>query len=83
MSSYISMHVPEHVIHGKKAGPCLLICGALHGDEMNGISIIHKLLSNKSLKSVSGTLIAIPTLNVYGLMTLTRNLPDRRDLEGS
>ena len=83
MSSYISMHVPIHVIHGKKEGPCLLISGALHGDEMNGISIIHKLLSNKKLNSLSGTLIAIPTINVYGLMTLTRNLPDRRDLEGS
>ena len=83
LSSYISMHIPIHVIHGKKEGPCLLISGALHGDEMNGIEIIHKLLGSKYLNSLCGTLIAVPALNVYGLMTLTRNLPDRRDLDGS
>lgn len=77
------MHIPIHVIHGKKEGACLLVSGALHGDEMNGIEIIHKLLNSGQLKSLSGTLIAVPALNVYGLMTLTRNLPDRRDLDGS
>lgn len=83
ISSYISMHVPIHVVHGKQEGPVLLISGALHGDEMNGIDIVHHLLKTKALKGLKGTLIAIPAINVYGLMTLTRNLPDRRDLEGS
>lgn len=83
LSSYISMHVPIHVVHGKKEGPILLVSGALHGDEMNGIDIIHNLLKSKSIKGLRGTLIAIPAINVFGLMTLSRNLPDRRDLEGS
>ncbi|MCH9628046.1 MAG: N-alpha-acetyl-L-2,4-diaminobutyric acid deacetylase [Chlamydiales bacterium] len=83
LSTYTSMHIPIHVMHGKKEGPCLLVCSAIHGDEMNGISIIHKLLSKSVLKTLRGTLIAVPALNVYGLMTLTRNLPDRRDLDGS
>ena len=83
LSSYISMHVPIHVLHGKQEGPILLISGALHGDEMNGIDIVHNLLKSKSLNGLVGTLIAIPAMNVFGLMTLTRNLPDRRDLEGS
>ncbi len=81
--SYTSMHIPIHVIHGKKEGPCLLVCSSSHGDEMNGIAIIHKLLNTALLKSLRGTLIAIPVLNVYGLITLSRNLPDRRDLDGS
>lgn len=81
--SYTSMHIPIHVIHGKKEGPCLLVCSSSHGDEMNGIAIIHKLLNAALLKSLRGTLIAIPVLNVYGLITLSRNLPDRRDLDGS
>lgn len=83
LSTYISMHIPIHILHGKNAGPTLLISGALHGDEMNGIEIIHKLLNAGKLKSLSGTLIAVPAVNVYGLMTLSRNLPDRRDLDGS
>jgi predicted deacylase len=83
LSTYTSMHIPIHIIHGKREGPCLLCCAAIHGDEMNGIAIIHKLLNTQLLKSLRGTLIALPTINVYGLMTLTRNLPDRRDLDGS
>lgn len=81
--TYASMHIPIHVIHGKKEGPCLLVCSSIHGDEMNGIAIVHRLLNKNVLKALRGTLIAIPTLNVYGLMTLTRLLPDRRDLDGS
>lgn len=83
LSTYTSMHIPIHVIHGKREGPCLLVCAAMHGDEMNGIAIVHRLLNSKLLKSLRGTLIAVPAINVYGLMTLTRNLPDRRDLDGS
>lgn len=83
LSTYSSIHMPIHVIHGKKEGPCLLVCAAIHGDEMNGIAIIHRLLNTRVLKQLRGTLIAIPAINVYGLLTLNRNLPDRRDLDGS
>jgi len=77
------IYIPVHVIHGKKAGPTLLICGAIHGDEINGVAIIQKLLKLRLLNSIRGTLIVIPTINIYGMMTLSRNLPDRRDLDGS
>jgi len=77
------MHIPIHVIHGKKAGPTLLICAAIHGDEVNGVSIIHRLLNLSLLKSVYGTIIAVPVVNVYGLIARSRSLPDRRDLDGS
>ncbi|MCI5052326.1 MAG: succinylglutamate desuccinylase/aspartoacylase family protein [Simkaniaceae bacterium] len=77
------MFIPIHIIHGKFQGPTLLVCGAMHGDEVNGVAILHKLLNLRLLKSIKGTLILIPNMNVYGLMSNTRNLPDRRDLEGS
>jgi hypothetical protein len=77
------MHIPIHVIHGKKEGPCLLVCGAIHGDEMNGVAIIQRLLELSLVKKLNGTLIAVPVVNVYGLITKSRNLPDNRDLEGS
>lgn len=77
------MYIPMHIIHGKKEGPVLLICGAMHGDEVNGVAIIQKLLSLRSLKAIRGTLIVIPSINIYGMVTLSRNLPDRRDLESS
>lgn len=75
------MHIPIHVIHGKKEGPCLLVCAALHGDEVNGIAIIQKLLNYVQKKKIAGTLIAVPVVNIYGLMSQQRYLPDRRDLE--
>jgi len=77
------IYIPVHVIHGKKAGPVLLVCGAIHGDEINGVAISQRLLKLRMLRSLQGTLIVVPTLNIYGMMTLSRNLPDRRDLDGS
>ena len=77
------MYIPIHIIHGKKAGSTLLVCGSIHGDEINGVAITQKLMKLRLLKSIKGTLIVIPTMNIYGLITLSRNLPDRRDLEGS
>lgn len=81
--TFAPIYIPIHVIHGRKAGPTLLICGSMHGDEINGVAITQKLLNLRLLNSVRGTLIVVPTINVYGMMTLSRNLPDRRDLEGS
>lgn len=81
--TFAPIYIPIHVIHGKKKGPTLLVCAAVSGDEINGVAIAQKLLMLKSLNSVKGTLIVIPAINVYGLMTMSRTLPDRRDLEGS
>ena len=76
------MHIPIHIIHGKKKGPCLLICGTVHGDETNSIIIIQNLLQTDFLKKgFRGTLITIPVLNVYGLVAQTRDLPGGKDLE--
>lgn len=77
------MHIPIHVIHGKREGPCLLVSAALHGDEINGIAIVQKLLNFVSKRKIAGTLIAVPVVNIYGLMSGERYLPDRRDLENN
>lgn len=60
-----------------------MITAAIHGDEVNGIAIIQKLLKLDIAKPLNGTIIAIPALNVYGLLSHTRNLPDNRDLKSS
>ena len=75
--------MPAHVVHGRKPGPCLLVCAAIHGDELNGVEIIRRVLSHKLLNRISGTLIAIPIVNVFGFVAQTRYLPDRRDLNRS
>ncbi|XSG84008.1 MAG: succinylglutamate desuccinylase/aspartoacylase family protein [Methylohalobius sp. ZOD2] len=81
-SLYTHAPVPMtvHVIHGRRDGPRLLVCAAVHGDEINGIEIIRRLIRSPMLKGLRGTLIAVPIVNVYGFVRQSRYLPDRRDL---
>lgn len=76
-------HLPVRVIRGKKDGPVVFVSAAIHGDELNGIEIIRRLRKLNILKRLKGTLILVPIVNVYGIMTLSRYLPDRRDLNRS
>lgn len=78
-----SLSMPVKVIRGRKAGPVLFISAAIHGDELNGVEIIRQLLKRKILRSLRGTLIAIPVVNVHGFLDQSRYLPDRRDLNRS
>jgi predicted deacylase len=75
--------IPVEVIRAKKPGPVVFISAAIHGDELNGIEIIRRLLAMKSLKLLKGTLIAVPIVNVYGVLSQSRYMPDRRDLNRS
>jgi len=72
--------LPVRVIRGKKDGPIVFISAAIHGDELNGIEIIRRFRILNILKRLKGTVILVPIVNVYGIMTLSRYLPDRRDL---
>lgn len=76
-------HLPVRVIRGKRNGPTVFISAAIHGDEINGIEIIRRLRKLNILKKLKGTLILVPVVNVYGMMNLSRYLPDRRDLNRS
>ncbi len=75
--------IPVHVQRGKRPGPTLFVSAAIHGDELNGIEIVSRLLKSKSIKTLRGTLIVVPMVNVYGVLNQSRYLPDRRDLNRS
>jgi predicted deacylase len=75
--------IPVHVIRGKRPGPKLFVCAAMHGDELNGVEVIRRLLQQAALKRLRGTLVAIPVVNVHGFIHHSRYLPDRRDLNRS
>ncbi len=78
-----SLHMPVQVICGRKPGPVLFVSAAVHGDELNGVEIIRRLLKRRALKSIRGTLLAVPIVNVHGFLDQSRYLPDRRDLNRS
>ncbi len=78
---YTPMSIPVEVIRGKEDGPVLFLTAAIHGDEINGVEIIKRILSKKkTLGKIKGTLIAVPIVNVFGFNRGIRYLPDRRDL---
>jgi predicted deacylase len=63
--------VPVIVVKGAKPGPRLLITAGIHGDELNGIDVIHRLASIEPA-TLAGTLVMVPGLNTPGLLQSTR-----------
>jgi len=83
LSTHTPITMPVVVIHGRRKGPQLFVCAALHGDEINGVEIIRRLLQLSALRRLRGTLVAVPVVNVLGFLSQSRYLPDRRDLNRS
>lgn len=83
LSSHTSLGMPVHVVHGRREGPTLFVSAAIHGDELNGVEVIRRVLDSRALNKVRGTLIAVPVVNAYGMIHQSRYLPDRRDLNRS
>lgn len=81
--THTPMYMVVHVVRGRHEGPHLFVSAAMHGDELNGIEIIRRLLTHKNLRRIRGTLIAIPVVNAYGVINHSRYLPDGRDLNRS
>ena len=75
--------LPVVVVHGKTPGPTLWLSGAVHGDEHNGIEIIRRVHRNLDAAKLTGTVLALPVVNGFGLISESRYLPDRRDLNRS
>jgi predicted deacylase len=77
------LHLPVEVLHGARPGPTIWLSGAIHGDEIVGVEIIRQVLDHLEPEALAGTLIATPVVNVFGFVTESRYLPDRRDLNRS
>lgn len=83
LSNHTPMTLPVQVLHGRTEGPVLFVSAAVHGDEVLGIEIIRRVLQHRALKSLKGTLMAVPIVNALGFINHSRYLPDRRDLNRS
>lgn len=81
--THTQMRMPVQVVHGKGPGPVVFISAAVHGDEINGVEIIRRLLRTPAIRRLRGTLVAVPIVNVFGFEQRSRYLPDRRDLNRS
>lgn len=79
-SSLHEVWLPCTVVRGRRDGPRLFVCAAIHGDEIGGVEIVRRLLSLRPLARLRGALIVVPIVKVYGFWARQRTLPDRRDL---
>jgi uncharacterized protein len=75
--------LPVKVINGRSAGPNVWLSAAIHGDELNGIQIIRRVIKELDAKHLRGAVIAVPIVNPLGFIIQSRYLPDRRDLNRS
>lgn len=74
----MDLHV--EVFHGIRRGPVVLVCAAIHGDELNGIEVCRRLINQLDATRLSGTVMVVPVVNMFGFIQQSRYLPDRRDL---
>jgi predicted deacylase len=75
------IEIPVYVFRSVNPGPVLLILAGMHGDEINGIEIVRRLITKKKVRNpLCGSIIAIPVINIISFLSGTRNLPDGRDL---
>ncbi len=75
--------IPVYVFNSKKPGPTILIQAGLHGDEINGIEIVRRMLQQKRFKINKGAVIAVPILNIFGFIHFSRDVPDGKDVNRS
>ena len=75
--------LPITVVNGIESGPTIWLSAAIHGDELNGVEIIARVLEKIDPQKLKGTIIAVSIVNVFGFIEQSRYLPDRRDLNRS
>lgn len=83
MATGYSSQLAVRVLHGAKPGPTVFVSGAIHGDEIIGTAIIQRLATYLSPERLAGTLMLVPVANIFGFLSHSRYLPDRRDLNRS
>jgi predicted deacylase len=75
--------VPVIIERAKVDGPTVLLMAGMHGDEINGVEIIRRVIRKGFNKPQIGTIICLPVFNIFGFLNLKRELPDGRDLNRS
>jgi predicted deacylase len=70
------LEVPFVVVRGRHPGPVLGLSAAVHGDELNGIKIIHHVLEQLEPSEMHGSLVCAPVVNVPAFQAGQRRFPE-------
>ncbi len=81
LPTHTLIEIPVFVFNAKADGPTVLILSGMHGDEINGIEVVRRLIMRDDVKKLKcGAIIAIPVVNIISFLSGSRDLPDGRDL---
>jgi len=75
--------IPVHIFNAVEPGPVLLLQAGLHGDEINGVETLRRMLQRDLFGIDRGTVIVVPIVNVFGFIHFSRDLPDGKDVNRS
>lgn len=75
--------IPVHVFNAKKPGPTVLLQAGLHGDEINGVETLRRMLEHSDFNIEKGAVIVVPILNIFGFIHFSRDVPDGKDVNRS
>ncbi|MCR5858024.1 succinylglutamate desuccinylase/aspartoacylase family protein [Mesorhizobium sp. J428] len=70
-----SIDAPVVIVQGEKEGPVVWMHACVHGNEYCGTFIIHEFLNSLDPKTLKGTVVAIPVLNVTAFEKKLRMSP--------
>jgi predicted deacylase len=83
LPSHTVIDTPIYVSRGTEDGPVLALTAGMHGDEINGMEIVRRLLDTGLNKPRRGVTICMPIVNVYGFLNFSRDVPDGKDINRS
>src|SRR5215813_1118157 len=83
LPSHTQIETPIYVYRAKEDGPTLALMAGMHGDEINGMEIVRRILDNGLNRVSRGTVICMPVINMYGFLNYSREVPDGKDINRS
>jgi hypothetical protein len=83
LPSHTIIDTPIYVSRSEQDGPVLALIAGMHGDEINGMEIVRRILDSGMHKPVRGTVICMPIINMYGFLNYSRDVPDGKDINRS
>ncbi|MCB0492272.1 MAG: succinylglutamate desuccinylase/aspartoacylase family protein [Cyclobacteriaceae bacterium] len=83
LPSHTQIDTPIFVHRALEDGPVLALMAGMHGDEINGVEIVRRMLDSDLNRAKRGTVVCMPIVNVYGFLNYSREVPDGKDINRS
>ncbi len=83
LPSHTQIDTPIYISRGLEDGPVLALIAGMHGDEINGMEIVRRILDRGLHQVKRGTVVCMPVINIYGFLNYSRDVPDGKDVNRS